>query len=79
MDAAAGEKVPQLSLAAVRDALVREEDSVVFALIMHHAPSQRAGLRSRRRRRMVPRRALRQGSRGPAVQGKSPSMCLAAR
>jgi hypothetical protein len=33
MDAAAGEQEPQLSLAAVRDALVREEDSVVFALI----------------------------------------------
>ncbi|TVU32849.1 hypothetical protein EJB05_24608, partial [Eragrostis curvula] len=33
MDAAAGQQEPQLSLAAVRDALVREEDSVVFALI----------------------------------------------
>ncbi|GJN19176.1 hypothetical protein PR202_gb06420 [Eleusine coracana subsp. coracana] len=34
MDAAAGQQQEaQLSLAAVRDALVREEDSVVFALI----------------------------------------------
>jgi hypothetical protein len=67
MDAAAGEQVPQL---------VQEEESMVFALIKHQAPVERAGLRARRRRRTVPRRALRQGSRGPAVQGKSPSIWL---
>lgn len=33
MDAVTGQQQPQLSLAAVRDALIREEDSVVFALI----------------------------------------------
>ncbi|XP_062223895.1 chorismate mutase 2, cytosolic-like [Phragmites australis] len=33
MDAAGGEQEQQLSLAAVRDALIRLEDSVVFALI----------------------------------------------
>jgi hypothetical protein len=42
MDAAAGEQKPRLSLAAVRDALVREEDSVVFAIIERARHSRNA-------------------------------------